>query len=458
MIKATLSLFSQRDFWYKDMSFHAGNRNASRRINPFMSSGILSNSSVDHEPAILPRSEHSISRKQIDDNTLKVLYRLYRNGYRAYLVGGGVRDLLLGRKPKDFDVGTDATPAQVKKLFRNCFLVGRRFRLAHICFSRKDVVEVATFRRQPSLEELPEDPTEHFFLVQNQFGTPREDAFRRDFTINALFYDIANFSVIDHVGGLADLEARRLRVIGDPPVRFAEDPVRMLRALEFEARLDFTIDPEALEGIAACTPLIVEAAPARVREELLELFRHGVAGKVLRRADEIGLLNPMLGGYAGDDVTFALLDLLDSETASGRRCEEALALAALFVHSFLSECPVSTDLRIAEVLQTANLALAPYCNHFRIAHGIRHQAKDMLIGCYRFARGRGRKGERRFLQHPATPRALALFELWTRASGGDPEQVNIWRDALRDKDETPSDKPKTRRRPRRRRNRPKPRG
>ncbi len=182
-------------------------------------------------PTILPRSAHSLSRKQIDENTLKVLYRLHRHGYLAYLVGGSVRDLLLGRTPKDFDIGTDATPQQVKKLFRNCFLVGRRFRLAHIRFGRDQVIEVATFRRHPHPDELPEDPAEHKFFVQNQFGTPREDAFRRDFTINALFYNIADFSIVDHVGGLKDLDNRQLRVIGDPQIRFAEDPLRMMRAL-----------------------------------------------------------------------------------------------------------------------------------------------------------------------------------------------------------------------------------
>lgn len=407
--------------------------------------------SAEPDPVVIPRPKHCISRQMIDGNTVKVLYRLHRNGYRACLVGGSVRDLLLGRQPKDFDVGTDATPAKVKKLFSNCFLVGRRFRLAHICFSRKDVVEVATFRRQPSVEELPEDTAEHFFLVQNQFGTPREDAFRRDFTINALFYDIADFSIIDYVGGLADLEARCLNMIGDPPVRFAEDPVRMLRALEFEARLDFSIEAGTLAGIHACAPLIAEAAPARVREELLELFRLGVAGKVLRRAQQTGLLSPMLGGYLADDVTFAALNLLDRETASGRPCDEAMALGVLFVCQFLQKCSTAGELKIADVLHIASQLLVPYCNHFRIAHAIRHQAKDLLIGCYRFLRGRGRRGERRFLQHPLTPRALDLFELWTKATGADPAQVKIWRESLLTRSETIPEKPPSRRRPRKRR-------
>ena len=407
--------------------------------------------SVDPQAVIVPRSEHGISRKQIDENTLKVLYRLHRNGYLAYLVGGSVRDLRLGRTPKDFDVGTDATPAQVKKLFRNCFLVGRRFRLAHICFSRKDVIEVATFRRQPAPEELPEDPAEHFLLVQNQFGTPREDAFRRDFTINALFYNIADFSIIDHVGGLDDLAARRLRVIGDPRVRFQEDPVRMLRALEFEARLDFTLDDAARAGIQACAPLISEAAPARVREEILELFRHAVAARVLCRAQEEGLLSPLLGGYNADLATFDLLTQLDQRTAAGTKCGEGFALAALFLSRFLQKCPSTGDLQIGDVLQAANRTLGTYSNYFRIAHGIRHQARELLVGCYRLGRGRGRRGERRFLQHPATPRALELFELWNRAIEGDPERVSLWQESLQKRKTPPPPQPKTRQRPRRRR-------
>src|ERR687884_725717 len=211
------------------------------------------------EPTIVPRSQHSISRREIDSDALKVLYRLHEHNYVAYLVGGSVRDLLLGRRPKDFDIGTSAHPYQVKKLFRNCWIVGRRFRLAHVKFGQK-VIEVATFRRQlePGEEIVQDgvpapDPTtpegEHLIHRDNTFGTPEEDAFRRDFTINALFYDIATFSIIDYVGGLDDLRAGVVRSIGDPLVRFREDPVRMLRAVALAARLDFTIEPTLLGAI-----------------------------------------------------------------------------------------------------------------------------------------------------------------------------------------------------------------
>lgn len=406
------------------------------------------------QPVIVPRSEHGISRKNIDENTLKVLYRLSRQGYKAYLVGGGVRDLLLGRPPKDFDVGTDATPNQVKKLFRNCFLVGRRFRLAHVRFG-DSLVEVATFRRQAQADDLPEDPADHFFFSENVFGTPQEDAFRRDFTINALFYDIQTFSIIDYVGGLADLAARRLRVIGDPLTRFTEDPVRMLRALEFSARLGFSLDDSVRQGIYQRAPLIAEAAPARIREELLELFRHRVAGQVLRNAQGMGLLPHLLAGYEAEEATFALLDRIDGRTAGGTPIEEHFALAALFLDRFLRACPPEGEATVTDAVRIAGLILTPHCNYFHISHGTRHQARELLIGFFRLARGLGKRGERRFLQHPMTPQSLELFALW---HADNPERTALtedWRLALRQDEEllqrksSESPRPK-RRRPRRR--------
>lgn len=408
-------------------------------------------------PVILPRSEHSLSRKQIDEETLKVLYRLARQGHKAYLVGGGVRDLLLGRTPKDFDIGTDATPSQVKKLFRNCFLVGRRFRLAHVRFGADKVVEVATFRRLATAEDLPEDPSDHFHFAENVFGTPQEDAFRRDFTINALFYDIETFAIIDYVGGLEDLAARRLRAIGDPLVRFIEDPVRMLRALEFAARLDFSLDEAVREAIYERAPLIAEAAPARIREELMELFRHRVAGAVLRQAQGLGLLSHLLAGYEGDDETFALLERIDARTAAGRPIEEHFALAALFLSRFHRACnPAESGLAVTDAVRIGGLVLAPHGNYFHISHGTRHLARELLVGCFRLARGRGQRGERRFLQHPTTGQALELFALWAEVTGAGQPLVATWRAALErggepaPPAERPAGKRRRRRRPRRR--------
>src|SRR5438309_1786497 len=241
------------------------------------------------EPIVVPRSEHSLSRRDIVPDALKVLYRLRDFGYTAYLVGGSVRDLLLGRRPKDFDIGTSAHPYQVKKLFRNCWIIGRRFRLAHVKFGTK-VIEVATFRRQLAPgEEIVQDGVPapdpatpegaHLIHHDNTFGTPEKDAFRRDFTINALFYDIATFSVIDYVNGLEDLRAGIVRSIGDPEVRFKEDPVRMLRAIALASRLDFTIDPPSMDAIRAHRHEISRSSPARLLEEFYKILRNGYAEK-----------------------------------------------------------------------------------------------------------------------------------------------------------------------------------
>src|SRR5471032_2794636 len=255
------------------------------------------------EPRIVPRQEHPISRRDIDPDALKVLYRLRQAEHTAYLVGGSVRDLLLGRHPKDFDIGTSAHPYQVKKLFRNCWIIGRRFRLAHVKFGEK-VIEVATFRRQVAAgEEIVQDgvpapdPTtpEGAQLIHhdNTFGTPEEDAFRRDFTINALFYDIADFSVIDYVGGLEDVRAGVVRSIGDPDVRVREDPVRMMRAIALASRLEFTIDPPVLAAIRKHRHEIAQSSPPRLLEEYYKILRAGASEKSFRWLAEVGLLEPI---------------------------------------------------------------------------------------------------------------------------------------------------------------------
>ena len=273
-------------------------------------------------PKIVPRAEHPISRRDIDSDALKVLYRLQQADHVAYLVGGGVRDLLLGRKPKDFDIGTSAHPAQVKKLFRNCWIIGRRFRLAHVKFGTK-VVEVATFRRQlaPGEEVVAEgvpvpDPSTNagrqLVHHDNTFGTPEEDAFRRDFTINALAYNIADFSIIDYTGGLDDLAARVIRSIGDPEVRIHEDPVRMMRAVAFAARLDFTLDPPLADAIRKHRREIAKSSPPRLIEEYYKILRAGSAEKTFRSLHELGLLEPLskeLHHRAGPELWRSLAEL-----------------------------------------------------------------------------------------------------------------------------------------------------
>ena len=258
------------------------------------------------EPVIIARDAHSISRKQIDPDALKVLYRLQQSDYIAYLVGGSVRDLLLGRRPKDFDIGTSAHPYQIKKLFRNCWINGRRFRLAHVRFGTK-TIEVATFRRPVTQDELaaadepqPEtamraegDESDRLVHRDNTFGTPEEDAFRRDFTINALFYDIATFSIIDFTGGLNDLRAGLVRCIGDPAERFQEDPVRMLRAVAMAARLGFRIDAPIDAAIASTRAEIARSAPARLIEEFYKLLRSGASEQAFRMMADRRLLEPI---------------------------------------------------------------------------------------------------------------------------------------------------------------------
>lgn len=407
-------------------------------------------------PVVIPRAEHTVSRSLIDENSLKVLYRLRRHGYRAYLVGGSVRDLLLGRQPKDFDVGTDATPDQVRKLFRNCRLVGRRFRLAHIMFGRDSLIEVATFRRKPEQNEIPTIEEGGLHFAENVFGSPREDAFRRDFTINALFYDIDDFSIVDYMGGLQDLRDGVIRVIGDPDERFAEDPVRMLRALEFAARLGFELEPSVPPAIERCAEQIAAAAPARIREELMELFRHKVAGQVLQKADKIGLLEFLVPDFKPSRESFDLLRQLDMRTASGVAVREFFILAAMTLPQFVQQ--LQPEMTVGDVHKLANRLLAGHCRYFSVANGIKHQARELLIAFFRFQRGRGRRGEQRFLRHPATAEALELYRLWCETVDSDRDQLESWTRALAgdlgDVKPVVTGKGKRKRRPRRRKKPP----
>ena len=303
------------------------------------------------EPRIIPRKEHRISRKQMSPNALRTLYRLHRSGFIAYLVGGCVRDLLLARTPKDFDIATNATPSQIKRLFRNCRLIGRRFRLAHLHF-QDEILEVSTFRRAavPSDNADTEEPGHNkrpprhlkdedgMVLRDNVFGTPEEDALRRDFTINALAYNIADFSVIDYSTGLSDLQQRLIRPIGDPHVRFTEDPVRMLRAVRFAASHDFVIEPAAWEILCELSSTISRASSARLYEEMLKLFLLGSARPVFSLLDKSGLLAALFPSLSqwicGNSRRLALLDAnlecLDQLYLSGKPPSPALFLAAFF--------------------------------------------------------------------------------------------------------------------------------
>jgi len=288
-----------------------------------------------------PREQHAISRKNIDENALKVLYRLHNAGYRALLVGGGVRDLLLGLKPKDFDITTDATPEEVKALFRNCRLIGRRFRLAHILFGR-EVIEVATFRGHHNNEEDKQDKQKvkqsqaGMLLRDNVYGSLEEDAERRDFTVNALYYDIADFSIYDFCGGLNDLKERKLKLIGDPEVRYREDPVRMMRAIRFAGKLDLTISEECAEPIRRLASLLQDIPAARQFDEVLKLLLSGqglVTYRLLKEYKLLQMLFPILFKEGEDDKANAIIEqaLVDSDAriAIGKRVTPAYLYAIM---------------------------------------------------------------------------------------------------------------------------------
>ncbi len=267
-----------------------------RLINPI--SRLWANTKASKDGSILtviPRDEHNLSRGNISENALKVLYRLNKAGHQALLVGGGVRDNLLNLHPKDFDVATNATPEQVNKLFRNSRLIGRRFKLVHVVFGR-DVIEVATFRATPKDEhsdKVAATGDQGMILRDNVYGSKDEDAMRRDFTINALYYDIADFSVHAYAGGWQDLQHRQIRLIGDPETRYREDPVRMLRAIRFAVKLDFEIEKETAAPIKEMAPLLLQIPAARMFEEVLKLFLHGRALDTLRLLREYNLFEPL---------------------------------------------------------------------------------------------------------------------------------------------------------------------
>jgi poly(A) polymerase len=242
------------------------------------------------DPVLVPRNEHCISRKNISNSATKILYRLNEAGFQAYLVGGGVRDILLGLQPKDFDIATDATPEEIHKLFRNSRIIGRRFRLVHIMFGR-EVIEVATFRagHDDSCQTKAKTSTHGMLVRDNVFGNLEEDAFRRDFTVNALYYTVEDFSVLDYVGGLEDLEKRQLRLIGDPVTRYREDPVRILRAIRLSCKLNLSIEKKTAAPIKELSEMLEHISPARLWEEANKLFLAGHAYKTWHDLIERGV-------------------------------------------------------------------------------------------------------------------------------------------------------------------------
>ena len=378
-------------------------------------------------PVIYARAEHCISRKNIDPDALRVLYRLSKEGYTAYLVGGGVRDLLLGRKPKDFDVGTSATPNEVKRVFRNCFLIGRRFRLAHVRFGDK-VIETATFRQNPQtvgeiIEHAAEGPFE-----DNTFGTPETDAHRRDFTVNGLFYDIETFAVIDWVGGLKDLQKKIIRSIGDPMIRFREDPVRMMRAVKFAARLDFRIERGTERAIRKLHSCILTASTPRLCEEVFRLFTYGASEKAFRMMYEFGLLGDLMPDLAafidrdggGKSSTWTYLSVLDRYERAMRDCgvEVSNALRAATLYAAMAKANPG---HAREVVGTMSKRLSiPKTTYFSAV---------LMIDSVRRLAQPPQKLRKRFVYNEDFPDALDFNRILARAEGRSEKILDQW-DAL----------------------------
>lgn len=289
---------------------------------------------------IITRNEHGVSRKNISDNALKVLYRLNNAGFNAFLVGGGVRDLLLGQKPKDFDIATNATPEEIRSLFKNCRLIGRRFRLAHIMFGR-EIIEVATFRghHQEPAKNVSAQSDEGMLLRDNVYGTIEEDAERRDFTINAMYYNIADFSIQDFAEGKEDLDDGLIRLIGDPETRYREDPVRMLRAVRFAAKLDMDICDTTADPILSLAHLLEDIPSARLFEESLKLLQSGQGLETYLLMRDYDLFKPLFPlvaeDFTDDGESYAehmielVLESTDKRINEGKRINPAFMFAAM---------------------------------------------------------------------------------------------------------------------------------
>lgn len=430
------------------------------------------------EPLVVPRSEHALSRKRLSSAALKVLYRLHRAGYTAYLVGGGVRDLLLGRHPKDFDVVTNARPREIRRLFRNSRIIGRRFRLVHVLFAG-ETVEVATFRASPEPDEVPDgweesEENEDSEEVDpaapvdenNLFGTPAEDARRRDFTVNALFYDIADFSIIDHVGGLEDLTAETLRTIGDPDLRIAEDPVRMLRALEYMVRLGFALEPHTEEAIHRNRDLILDASPARLSYELLETLRSGAAEGIFSAWRRFGILELVFPEAESAGPVFGkLLSSVDRKLGAGGTVDDPVLLGMSFLPEFvgLLDRAVGDGGRVDNPQLLAGLSglIDPAELRLHLSNRNVHQIRQGLFTISKMRRPPERARQvMRLARQDYFPTAWGLYTLAVEAGLLPAEAHRAWAKAL-DRlaqngtlaDPEGSDRPhrRKRRRPRRRR-------
>lgn len=419
----------------------------------------------------IPRDAHNVSRRDISPNALRVLYKLREAGFAGYLVGGAVRDLLIGGHPKDFDIATNATPDQVRAQFRNCRLIGRRFRLAHVVFGR-EIVEVATFRANTdsALEAHEVEAT----VRDNVFGTIEEDAVRRDFTANALYYSIEDFSIRDDVGGFQDVQDRLLRLIGDPERRYREDPVRMLRAVRLSAKLDFEIESSTAEPLARLAPLLRDAAPARLFEECLKMFLSGHAVQSFLGLERFGLLDVMFpesatalrsnsSGVLRDMLLKGLADT-DARIAADEPASPAFLFALLLWPAY---CRASARLQAdgvqpAEAQQrAADRVTLHQMDMIALPRRFSLPMQEIWLLQPRFAQ-RQRKRVFRLLSHPRFRAAFDFLVLRLTASNEHAVDVDFWREAQEHPDAAVAalesanarqaeqdDKPKRRRRRRR---------
>ena len=416
---------------------------------------------------IIPRSQHAVSRKHISDNALKVLSRLRRAGYDAYLVGGCVRDLLIGRIPKDFDVATNAHPEQISSVFKNCRLIGRRFRLAHIHFGN-EIIEVATFRAPHHREGESLQHEDGRILRDNVYGTEHEDAWRRDFTVNALYYDSSDYSVRDHIGAMADIESRTLRIIGDANERYKEDPVRMLRAVRFAAKLGFTLEENTRKPIKALGSMLKDIPASRLFDEVLKLFHGAAAEKTFKQLREYGLLAylfPLTDDYleknkdsSAEQLIIASLANTDARINEGKSVTPAFLLAAMLWGPMLQQLqaksykvPQHQAIHIA-----ADQLLATQLQYTSIPRRFSIMMREIWQLQSRFETRWGKRPWR-LLQHPRFRaaydflllRAVAgeveseLADWWTEFQDGDEAQQK----KMLKKNENPKKKRRRRRKP-----------
>jgi poly(A) polymerase len=382
-------------------------------------------------PRIISRDQHPISRKDIDLEALKVMYRLRDAGFAAYLVGGGVRDLYLGKTPKDFDISTDARPGQIRKIFRNSRVIGKRFRLVQVFFPGNKIVEVSTLR---CLSEYDLDGPEEVLPPNNTFGTVAEDSLRRDLTINSLFYDIANFTVIDHVGGVDDLDQGIIRIIGNPGRRIRRDPVRIMRAVRHAARIGFTIEPETWRAIIEHLDYLQQCPESRIRDELFKDLKSGASAGWARLALDCGLFTVLFPFYTAEVLAeteaemLANLGVADRFQVEGAGLPEHILLALLLLPWAKSElnllaAPEKGPASVNFARETRD-SLDRLLLKLNVTRAQKEGIAALLINLPVFSRYGGKQAWPAWLTRKSYfSEGLLFFEICREAAGGEPAKI-----------------------------------